>query len=372
MDNPDIRKARVAGLDLVRALAIIQVLACHIWMIGFDRGAVPSLLGTYGVDLFFVLSGFLIGGILLRQLLQKPVFGLSDVRHFWQRRWWRTLPSYLLFLIIYACLAAQHGSVPNLIPFFTFTQNLIPGFEPLPLFAVSWSLAIEEWMYILLPLIICLSMRLFQGKANFAAASSIVLLLVVPTLCRILFAANYSFDDVVRKAVIFRLDAIAMGVVVAYFSIFNEKLFSKLAGMKAVIVSTLLLITATAWYIGTFQSLQNNSIQALSRVLINAFFFPIVDFAFVLLIASSSRIATLPKPIGMPIRLISTYSYSLYLSHALVIHGLQHILHARHIAPNCLVFIVICCISTFVISGLLFHIFEKPCTDLRDRFAKSA
>src|SRR5688572_4697894 len=88
--QPHVRKI---GLDLPRALAITLVLVSH-----FVKRC--EILGFYGVELFFALSGFLIGGILYRDLAASPGWTFPRVKHFWFRRWWRTLPNYYLFLII--------------------------------------------------------------------------------------------------------------------------------------------------------------------------------------------------------------------------------------------------------------------------------
>jgi peptidoglycan/LPS O-acetylase OafA/YrhL len=92
---------RLFGLDLVRALAIILVLLSHSrnLLISFYPGLdFLKAGGFFGVELFFVLSGFLIGGILIKDIQAGFDFGI--LKNFWKRRWLRTLPNYYLFLII--------------------------------------------------------------------------------------------------------------------------------------------------------------------------------------------------------------------------------------------------------------------------------
>ena len=100
MPNP---QNRVIGLDVFRSLAILSVLACHYLAVVTVstpfRDALTADLGTYGVELFFVLSGFLIGGILIREL-EHGGPGLATVRRFWIRRWYRTLPNYFFYLLL--------------------------------------------------------------------------------------------------------------------------------------------------------------------------------------------------------------------------------------------------------------------------------
>jgi peptidoglycan/LPS O-acetylase OafA/YrhL len=95
---------RVYGLDAFRAVAIILVVLGHgaqfadeiFWFLP----SVPMLNGVDGVELFFVLSGFLIGSILIKKIEKEEKFGLKSIMHFWKRRWFRTLPNYYLILFL--------------------------------------------------------------------------------------------------------------------------------------------------------------------------------------------------------------------------------------------------------------------------------
>src|ERR1700722_19361709 len=92
---------RIIGLDIARSIAILAVLLAHFTQKFHHIKAVylvANFAGVLGVQLFFVLSGFLIGGILLRQL-QRDGFTYRDVVHFWKRRWYRTLPNYMVCFV---------------------------------------------------------------------------------------------------------------------------------------------------------------------------------------------------------------------------------------------------------------------------------
>lgn len=138
---------RSFGLDILRASAIVGVLLGHeITMTGIP---IVGDLGS-GVDLFFVLSGFLIGRIYFRDS-RKPSFTL---RRFWMSRWWRTLPPYAAALLLYTIVRHTTASLappPPPLPWYygVFLQNYlgITGFGP------SWSLCVEEHFYLALPLI---------------------------------------------------------------------------------------------------------------------------------------------------------------------------------------------------------------------------
>ena len=94
---------RYHGLDLARAIAICLVVFAHsLWISDFYPeivGWLMGLSGTIGVEIFFVISGFLIGRIVLR-LLEDEDFSLATIIEFLKRRWFRTLPNYYLILFV--------------------------------------------------------------------------------------------------------------------------------------------------------------------------------------------------------------------------------------------------------------------------------
>lgn len=144
----------IAALDGLRALSIFLVLCFH------DIGPVTSQYGHYfngwiGVDVFFIISGFLITSILLKEQKQKGSFSLKN---FYVRRWLRIAPAYYCFIgaaIIWTCLGGNHHLKPFLFASLyltnldlAFSWNLIPlklGISHL------WSLAVEEQFYLIWP-----------------------------------------------------------------------------------------------------------------------------------------------------------------------------------------------------------------------------
>jgi peptidoglycan/LPS O-acetylase OafA/YrhL len=133
-------------LDMVRGLAITMVVAFHYWQ-------VPN--GDRGVDLFFVLSGYLLGGILIDNRLRPRLFAT-----FYGRRAFRILPLYVAFLAL--CLAVPQLDTFDapLWTYITFTQNfgwiaqchiaVVPT-------SVTWSLAVEEQFYLVAPILVVMT-----------------------------------------------------------------------------------------------------------------------------------------------------------------------------------------------------------------------
>ena len=170
----------VAALDGLRAFAVAGVLLYH--------GGVPWLPGGFlGVDLFFVLSGFLITSLLLREL---DMTGGIDLRRFWTRRARRLLPA--AFLVIAVCLVVAVAFMPgeaarvrtDALASFAYVGNwaqvladrsYFAGFERPSLLQHLWSLAVEEQFYLLWPLLLVACLRRFgrRGAARLALAGAI-------------------------------------------------------------------------------------------------------------------------------------------------------------------------------------------------------
>lgn len=152
---------RVGELDGLRALAILLVVAWHYLGIG-DPGSIPArifMVGRSGVDLFFVLSGYLITGILLANVNSPRYFST-----FYSRRCFRILPIYGLMLVIYLIGRQLGGSAPILfsgpLPWWSYAiglQNIWMAIDQdygAAWLAGTWSLAIEEQFYLIFPLVV--------------------------------------------------------------------------------------------------------------------------------------------------------------------------------------------------------------------------
>jgi peptidoglycan/LPS O-acetylase OafA/YrhL len=142
--------SRVHGLDTLRALAICLVVPHHyvLFVAPTDTFGWVGRIGWVGVDLFFALSGYLIGNQIFAAMRSPQGFSLS---RFYGRRLLRTLPNYYAVLALYFLWPAFRGklSLPPLWEFLTFTQNI--NLQPGTAFSHAWSLCIEEQFYLLLP-----------------------------------------------------------------------------------------------------------------------------------------------------------------------------------------------------------------------------
>ena len=142
---------RVANLDLLRAAAIVPVVLANAGTEGVLTGAAGRLAdsGWVGVDLFFVLSGWLVGGLYWRE---RARYGGIQIGRFWARRWLRTIPPYLVALV--AVYSARAALTDNADPFDWRYVAFLQNYTGLPYWGVSWSLCIEEHFYLALPFVL--------------------------------------------------------------------------------------------------------------------------------------------------------------------------------------------------------------------------
>ncbi|MFN9114597.1 MAG: acyltransferase family protein, partial [Bacteroidota bacterium] len=188
------------GLDLARAIAISLVLLAH-----FVKKI--DFLGFWGVELFFSLSGFLIGGILWRDLVQPDQVNLKHTFNFWLRRWYRTLPNYYLFLLImivyHRFVTADLNNYNTVFASLWFGQNLL--MRDSNFFGVSWSLCIEEWFYVVFPLLLLAGNYIgFKNHRLIIFAASVLILFSISLRFYLLYTDTTSGLRAITMA---RMDA---------------------------------------------------------------------------------------------------------------------------------------------------------------------
>ncbi len=351
------------GLDAIRALAIILVVLSHCTYIlpEFNLQLTNGirLLGATGVDIFFVLSGFLIGGILLRKL-EAGQTSFSDLVHFWKRRWLRTLPNYFVVLILNVIIIffLRNTLVDNIWMYVPFLQNFVtthPDF-----FTEAWSLSIEEYAYIILPFLIYSSF-LFFSKTNTSKAFlyTTVLVIFILFIFKIQFynsseIKTYNdWSSQFRKVVLYRLDAIYYGFVMVYL-VSKYKFFKKNSLLLLVVGAVLFLNLHTI--IVLFDIMPDDF-----KLFYSVFYLPLISISIALVFPYFLKLKANDN-LNKIIQYISTRSYAIYL----VNYSLVLLTLLKFLEPS-VFFVFIYLIVTFVISELLYRWIELPVLKLRNR-----
>jgi len=354
---------RVFGLDLMRTIAILTVVLVHASMLENVDTNFPWIRLIDGVELFFVLSGFLIGGIIIKNFQKKSTFGSKDVCHFWIRRWFRTLPNYFLILIL-NIIVVYFGIIKGDFTqfnwkFFFFLQNFTQPFYDF--FWESWSLSIEEWFYILFPVILMVFYLIFKNKTSkkniFLLA--VCIFLITPVLLRFFIASKFEVDRFwlgvrVYKVVIYRLDGIAFGLLGAFIKYYYPKIWFKSRNV-AFVLGLLLsyVILYSTWLPNDFST----KVYKLSLQSLGCF----------LLLSKFDSLKTAPRFLTRVVTHISLISYSMYLINSALVAQVIYDNFPPHGTKTAWLLFGIYWVIVIVASTLLYKYYEKPMMDLRDK-----
>ncbi|MEZ4722078.1 MAG: acyltransferase [Flavobacteriales bacterium] len=199
--------SRNFGLDVIRVVSIWMMLVYHL---GFkSRLLLPHGVGGYGVEFFFVLSGFLVGGLMFKSLFNELSF--RSVVQFWTRRCFLMLTLYYFAVLTkFYFIGPDIGS--NILYYLFFLQNHFYGIQ---FYGVTWSLVIEEWFYILAPMLVGITM--WRTNSSIKAVFSIVLAVILLSIVARFF---YAWDigmvfSAINGNVPLRFDSLFWGVALA-------------------------------------------------------------------------------------------------------------------------------------------------------------
>eukprot|EP00903_Cladosiphon_okamuranus_P003767 g3765.t1 len=189
--------------------------------------------GEYGVQLFFVLSGFLVGGLYFNERMK---YGKVDFITFILRRISRTMPPYFIVLVIsYLGVFVLKGEKFD-ITYLFFFQNYL---EEIPYFLVSWSLCVEEHFYAVLPFYLILAYNVFKLFGGAATVILVTITVLLPVLFRSFGYEESAAYGYARTATHFHFDSMGFGVILAWVYSYKPHLAKRNAGtfpMKIVLL----------------------------------------------------------------------------------------------------------------------------------------
>ncbi|SHF23967.1 Peptidoglycan/LPS O-acetylase OafA/YrhL, contains acyltransferase and SGNH-hydrolase domains [Kaistia soli DSM 19436] len=338
----------------------------YIHAMGVVSGIVDEYIYLFpamdSVSMFFVLSGYLIGRILIKTFVERT----GDTRslgQFWIYRWFRTLPNYYLILTVLVVVSSLNGSGSDapVGPFFIFSQNIAwkhPSF-----FGEAWSLAVEEWFYLLMPLLMIGAM--WRSPSVAASRRRLIVLLAVVALASIAarlpaglggHVVTYEdWDSMMRKVVVGRFDALAIGVFGAYLSIYRTDLWTRNTRLLAVAGVVLIVLDR----------------HVLCRYVPYAIYgsLTVVPLSTLLMMPYLSQLSCRRNIITDAIEWISRRSYSMYLVNLSLTYLILSYLPfewagSQAIAVKYLTYWII----VVGISAGLYRLWEMPMMNLRTRF----
>ena len=362
---------KLAGLDHLRALAIITVLFYHYRMFKHPEWLDDIMgFGWTGVDLFFVLSGYLISSQLFARIaVGKPI----SLPEFFIKRFFRIIPAYLVVLAIYFLIPAFHEreALPPLWKFLTFTQNFGFDIKSFGTFSHVWSLCVEEHFYLLFPLVLITMVYFNTTKRGgllllgllifgFAARLFTWYTLVLPD------AGNETFGITWYKQIYYptynRLDGLLAGVSIAALFAFKPSAKEWITKYGNVTLVLGIIVLTGAWFLCEDQKSFYASI----------FGFPLVAAGYgLLVVAALSPNCILYKYDSRITALIAKLSFGIYLIHKGVIHVIQPVFAKMDLAPKGNLMFLLCLVGTILAALILYKIVEEPFLRLRQRILVS-
>jgi len=332
---------------------------------GFPLPGEIHRFGWIGVDLFFVLSGYLIGGQLLGPLARDEPLNLG---RFFARRALRILPAYLFILAIYALLPAWR-EYPEMFPLWKFllsVQNI--GLRGGTAFSHAWSLAVEDQFYLLLPLFLLGLIR--WRRAAFLLPCAIVIggmalrwFLARQNLTEA-GVSGRAFQTWIYYATWTRLDPLVFGVGLAALEIFRPQWWRRLMNLAPWLWPPGLALIVCAFWIEEPEVI---------TVTTSVWQFPLIalGMATLLVCAVSPRLPF--RRISIPgAAFIASIAYSAYLVQKLVIHFVAKFLAAQEISLTSFPAIVGVQLSVYAVATVLFLTVERPFLRLRHRLVPRA
>ena len=308
-------QSRIPGLDFLRALAVMMVLVSHAG--GFEIGGFPLVNGGLGVEIFFVLSGFLITSMLLTEWASS---GQIRLKPFFQRRAARLLPVFYLYLFVGVCyLLVRHKGVPwgAVAASSVYLLNYYQALNGAPTHFLShcWSLAVEEQFYVVWPLLL-----LFLNGRKIKLEIALPALIGILWIYRAVLVLNgWASDEYLYRALDTRSDHLLMGcwlAVLLKLPVVAGNL-DRLASRSGV----LMVITGTLLASGAFQ------IHFLYKYLIAYAIEPIliaIAIPLVVIAAGQTKQSLFSQLVNArPIVIVGQISYGIYLFHQLLMHALH-------------------------------------------------
>ena len=361
---------RVPGLDTLRALAITLVVIRHypnangsswtrwIWQYGWA-----------GVDLFFVLSGYLITSQLLSQYRRDQSISFAD---FYRRRCLRILPSFLVVLTLYFCIPAlrEFGTLAPLWRYLSFTLNFGLDFKKYGSFVQVWSLCVEEHFYMILPVFL----SIYMPKATFKRSLGLAALLVIMgAMIRAIewnhhvsepFITSSSAWVPYLKKIGFptycRLDGLIVGACLAALQSYRAEIWNRMLRSASYVGGFGFLCLAGGIWLcrGTTQW------SFLTAVLS----FPVFAFGFgawlILSLNADSRLSHIHVPGAS---LIAKWSYCIYLTHGFSLHLFHNACIQLGVSAQGFLTVGFSILVILLPAAFLSWAVETPVLKLRDR-----
>ena len=342
---------RSVELDFVRGVAILLVVGFHALAPATPYALIAGIestvkaVGWSGVDLFFVLSGFLVGGVLLSEYKKT---GALDVKRFIIRRGLKIWPAYY-FYILFQVIVGRHPIQSFLVANLLHIQNYVGSS-----LEHTWTLSVEEHFYLLLSLSIAWMILRKWSARKMILTFAVMLCLVLAIRCATWYAGLH---EMAQHGTHTRIDSLLFGVVLTALLQFYPRYFAAIVNRKGLLIS--IFVSAIA-----FVALAHDKLTILYSIGYTWIY--VAYGAFMLLLYGHS--GTIRDFVAYRVvAKVGVYSYGIYLWHLSVRDTCFNI--ANHLVPGLRwpVAMLMQYVTAIVLGAIFTHLIEWPALRVRDR-----
>jgi peptidoglycan/LPS O-acetylase OafA/YrhL len=349
-------------LDVLRCIAVVTVLLHHGYVSRFF-----TRVGWVGVDLFFVLSGFLISGLLFSEYKKRQSISF---RRFFIRRGLKIYPAFYAFLLLTAIISHWFlGAASTPIRYLhetLFVQNYGPG-----VWDHTWSLAVEEHFYIFLPVFLVLLVRLSPNREDPFRVIPWAYV-VIGTLCLTMRAVSVCIGTPNFKMAYIssheRMDSLFFGVLLGYYHHFRPQVLEEFVRLNR---NRLIIAVVSAGFVSLayFFPRENRFLATFGYSLIYLGFGGILLLSLYVRDILPSGLAVIARPVASALAFVGMYSYSIYLWHGPCGSWLPGLVRDTIHLPQGIYFrFAVYFPGSLVVGIIMSHLIEYPVLRLRDRF----
>lgn len=340
---------RYSSIDQLRFIAAITVAISHLLISKFGSNINLEIISSIAVEVFFVISGFVLAPQILNIVNSENTI---KYKIFLIRRWYRTIPLYVLSLVLTSILLGKFLSL-DFIKYLFFIQNFLEIILKIDYFSISWSLSVEEWFYIIFPIFLFYLNKISKIKNKKNIINLSILFIALIFFFRIFNLTDEDWGSNIRRVVIYRLDAIVFGFILFFF---KDLIINKFANLTKLIIF-IMITTGLTYKILEINASQNSLFFKLIFHYVVALWGSLVVLFFYLLDQYIIR----KKLIKINL-FLGQISYSIYLFHLMIVYLVTSI------KINLPTTIIIFLILQILISTLLYKYFEKPILKLRPSY----
>ena len=341
---------RVTSLDLLRGIAALAVAIPHFFVYDTDASGILETISVVAVEVFFVLSGFVLAPQIMYCLRRRQ---FATLLQFLARRWMRTISPYLVSLIVVSALFGELLS-PDFWRYFFYIQNLWRQSNSNDYFSIAWSLSVEEWFYLCFPLFLSIFARIFRrDDISRQIALSLGAIALIAVL-RVVYGDFDNWGQEVRRVVAFRINSIIYGFLL--FALMEKIELRQSAAMLFVLFA----LSAVGCFKVADLTLNPDGSGAKHAFPFVAAIFGIMAIVFFRALNPAIERVALVRHVSL---YLGKVSYTIYLFHLVVIYLVRDIGSVLSLPLRFLVYMVT--LMTFV--SLFYYFFERPILAARPR-----